>query len=198
MIAPNRKKIIEAIVYFSKKLKNPNKTMMFKVLAELDYKHFLQTGMPVTNLEYFAWDKGPVAKDFYFEITDGDTIDLPDDFKKALSVEKTYWINDKGEQKYTFTYKPKPKRKPNLEVFSPRQKDILEEVAFIYKTTTAKDASLASHEPNTPWERTVKMDGKEGTLIDFLKIVPDNVGIDKEEVRERMVELSAFIANYGH
>lgn len=193
-IMPNRKKILEAIVYFSQLLKYPSKMMMYKVLAELDYRHFLETGLPVTNLEYFAWERGPVPKDFHHEITDKDTICIPKDFTSSIYVETKEWVNKKGEDCKMFLFKSK--RKPILQMFSPRQKKILEQVATIYKDATPTQASQASHEKNTPWQKTIALKGKEGELIEFLEILPKDSKINKEEAKERLSEIRAFTLNY--
>jgi len=192
-ISPNRAKIIEAIVYFSKNLKNPSKMMIYKVLAELDYRHFQQTGMPVTYLKFFAWEKGPVPQAFDREITDREnkTIDVPDDFKASLYIDEIIWTNNKGK-----TLLWKAKKKPNLDIFTPRQKRLLEEVAFIYKNTTATDASKASHEKDTPWKKTNDLFGEEGHLIDFFKILPKGIKIDDEEIKEKTEEILAFMHNF--
>lgn len=192
-INPNRAKIIEAIIYFSKNLKNPTKMMIYKVLAELDYRHFQETGMSVTNLDFYAWRKGPVPADFDSEISDRENkaIDVPDDFKTSLYVDEIVWANNKGK-----TLLWKAKKKPNLDIFTQRQKDILDNVAFIYKDSTATQASDASHEKDTPWEKTNKLYGEEGHFIDFLKILPKESRIDEEEIKERIEEIFAFTHNF--
>jgi len=195
-ITPNRKKIIESIVYFSRELKCPSKTMMYKVLAELDYRHFKETGLPVTHFEYFAWEWGPVPKKFDAEISDrvNKTIILPDDFTSSLYIEEENWIDKNGKDAKTLYWRAK--RKPNLDVFSPRQLRILEDVAFIYKEATATKASDASHERQTPWYKTNVLTGKEGQLIDFFKILPEDTKIDTEEVKERIDDIVTFRQNY--
>lgn len=196
-IIPNRNKIIEAIVYFSKALKYPSKMMIYKVLAELDYRHFLETGLPVTNLEYFAWKWGPVPKDFDKEISDRkqDIICIPKDFTNSIYVDTREWVNKKtGEDCKMFLFKSK--RKPNLEIFSPRQKKILDQVAAIYKDATPTQASQASHEKDKPWQKTIALKGREGDLIDFFEILPKNSKIDKDEAKERLNEILAFTHNY--
>lgn len=192
-IDPNRAKIIEAIKYFSKKLKTPSKMMIYKVLAELDYRHFQKTGMSVTGLDFYAWEKGPVPADFDKEISDREnqSIEVPDDFKSSLYVEEIIWEDNKGK-----TLLWKTKKTPKLDVFTQRQKEILDDIAFIYKNATATQASDASHERNTPWAKTNKLFGEEGHLIDFLKILPKESKIDVEEVQERMEERLAFAHNF--
>jgi hypothetical protein len=72
-----RKKLLHAVLYFATKVKNPSKVKIFKLLYFLDFEHYRQTGQSVTNLDYFAYDFGPVPKDFYQEV--GDNV-VPEDF----------------------------------------------------------------------------------------------------------------------
>src|SRR5206468_8913930 len=113
-VNPYRQKLIEAMVYFAKHVQNPTKTMMYKLLAELDFRHFEQTGMPVTNLEYEAWRLGPVPKSLDHEITERDDVELPDDLAEALDCEKGEWETKDGEKKSKFVFHPK--RAPNLKI----------------------------------------------------------------------------------
>jgi uncharacterized phage-associated protein len=194
----NRERLLEALLYFSKNLKYPTKMMIFKVLAELDFRHFKETGLPVTNLEYSAWKFGPVPEVLNKEFTDkkNDEIIIPADFSNSLTCVKEDWETKKGEPRKTFKFKAK--RKPNLEVFTPRQQKILEDVLIIYKTASPSTASKASHEKNTPWYITVKKKGKEGELIDYFDLLDSNSKITKEEAIEMVREVSAFQYNYSN
>ncbi len=191
-----RQKLLEAIVFFSqkKKIRNPSKLMMFKLLAEMDFRHFEETGLPITNLQHNAYPLGPVADSFFKEITKDDDLILPPDFESSLIVEKTRWEDEDGEIHEGFKYIAK--RKPNLNIFTPRQVKIMEDVAFMYKTTNATEASKASHEPDKPWTKTVKAKGK-GSVIDYLETVPVKKPLTIEIAKEMMKERDALIYNYG-
>ena len=193
-INPYRQKLIEAMVYFAKKVKNPTKMMMYKLLAELDFRHFEQTGLPVTNLEYEAWRLGPVPKSLDKEITADDDIELPDDLAEALDCEKGEWETREGEKKPKFVFHAK--RAPNLKVFSPRQQKVLKEVADIYRYATATQASKASHEKDMPWTKTIIKKG-EGAVIDYLDQLTNKSPVSKEEAREMMEEIVAFQKTYS-
>jgi uncharacterized phage-associated protein len=190
----NRQKLLEAIVYFSKGIKNPTKMMMYKLLAELDFRHFEETGMPVTNLEYVAWKRGPVPKGLHEEITEGEQLILPKDFSDSLGCEKSEIETESGQKIRMFLFRHK--RKPNLKVFSPRQQRILKEVAEIYKYATATEASKASHEPGKPWTKTIKKYGREGDVIDYTDQLTEKSPVSKQEATEMMEEMRAFLSNY--
>ena len=55
-----KSKLINAIIYFSKEVKYPTITKIFKLLNILDFYHIKQVGIPVTNKKYYAWKFGPV------------------------------------------------------------------------------------------------------------------------------------------
>lgn len=163
--------------------------MMYKLLAELDFRHFKQTGLPVTNLTYKAWRRGPVPTKLNEEITEKKDIALPPDLAEALDCAKTDWETPDGEKKLEFLFKAK--RHPDLSVFTPRQKRLLEDIAFIYSKATATMASKASHEADMPWTKTVREKG-EGAVIDYLDQLDKNSPVDRDEARERMKEIEAF------
>ncbi len=192
----NRKKILEAIVFFTqkKKLKNPSKTMIYKLLAEIDFRHFAETGLPITNLKYEAFKKGPVPRSFHNEITKGKELVFPEDFQDSFDVQSFDFINEKGEKSKGFNIVAR--RSPDLKIFSPRQIRIMEEVAEIYKTATAKDASKGSHEPGKPWSIAVQKRG-EGSIIDLLDDVQLYKSVTKELASEKLKEKEAMIYNYG-
>jgi hypothetical protein len=168
--------------------------MMYKLLAELDFRHFQQTGLPVTNLVYKAHMWGPLPQSFHDEITDGEDLVIPVDFADSISVIRTEFEAEDGKTCQGFKYIPK--RQPNLKVFSPRQQQILKDVADIYKTATATEASKASHEPGKPWTITIKTKG-ELQEIDLVETLELDEPLTKEIARERLRERRAIIHNLG-
>lgn len=192
-----RQKLLEAIVFFSQrgKIRNSSKMMMFKLLAELDFRHFGETGLPVTNLKHHTYPKGPVADNLFKEITENKELILPLDFESSLIVEKTQFENKFGKKFEGFKYIAK--RKPNLKIFTPRQIKILEEVAIIYKSATATEASEASHEPNTSWSKAMKDKG-EGAVIDYIKYGNLKKPMTLELAKEMLKEREAMIYNYDN
>jgi len=184
-----RKKLIESVVFFAKSVKNPTKMMIYKLLAELDFRHFEEKGYPVTNLEYEAWPMGPVPKEFNAEITRNEDVELPDDFRNALTCEKFEYEDSGGNTKHGFRFRAK--RKPDLTVFTLREQRILSEVAEIYREATATEASKASHEPGRPWSKTSK-----GETIELPKAARIPKPLTEEEAREMIREIGAFHRTY--
>ena len=168
--------------------------MIYKLLAEMDFRHFEVTGLPITNLEYEAWPWGPVPARFHKEITKGKDTFLPKDFEEALTIQNTVFENEAGKRFSGFKFIAL--RKPNLRIFSPRQQEIMEEVAEIYKNATATEASLGSHEPGKPWTITVARNGQ-GAIIDMIDVVELREPLTKEMAQEMIREKRAFTYNYG-
>ena len=189
-----RQRLLEAVVFFAQKskIKYPSKMMIYKLLAEIDFRHFEETGLPITNLNYRAFRWGPVPQEFHDEITKDKAITLPEDFQNSLLIEEIKFEKNKKECTY---FKYVSKRKPELKIFSPRQLRIMEEVAFIYKDSPPTEASKASHEPNKAWAKTMASKG-EGAKIDLIETIKVGV-MSKEMIKERINEREAMTHNYG-
>ncbi len=182
------------MVFFARELRYPVKTTMWKVLGELDFGHFLETGVPVTFVRYKAYPHGPVPHDLHEEITQGQDVILPEDMRDALRATKEeYEVDDESKPRFSITFHAL--RSPDLSIFTPRQQRLMGEVAEIYKYTTAKDAERASHEPGKPWTVTVKRKGQ-GAFIDYLDLITEKSKISKKEAAEKMEEMLAFQHNH--
>ena len=192
---PKYKKILlEALIYFSSSVQHPTKVMLYKMLAQFDYRHYKATGMPATGLEYETWEMGDVPAEFHKEITRGNDVVLPDFMKDALYVTKEIFEKVDGTQGKEFTFKSR--RKPNFDVFTPRQITILNEVIDIFKECPAWMASVASHERNTPWYRT-KISKGMNEKIDLIESADLLETINLDVAREKIQEMRALIHNYG-
>jgi len=180
----NKEKLINSILYFIKKVKYPGKTKICKLLFNLDFTHFKETGKSVTGLDYYAWERGPVPKSLFYELS-GDTIS--EEFQQYIEVIK----REKLHEIYS-------KKKSNLSVFSKREKRILEEVAEIYKYAKAKDMTQISHLKGKPWYTTLK--SKREKKIDYMLALDDTIeSINKEEasVRQKFIQETHEMINYG-
>jgi len=167
----NQEKLINSILYFTKKVKYLGKTKLCKLLYNLDYTHFKETGKSVTGLDYYAWEKGPVPKSLFNKLR-GDIIS--EEFQPYIVVIK----RDKLQEIH-------PRRKPDMTVFSIREQRILQEVAEIYKYTKAKDMTEISHLKGKPWDTTLKSKG-ESKKIDYMLAIDNTTeSISKEEAKTR-------------
>ncbi len=170
IITHSREKLINAVLYFSQKTKFCGKTKLMKLLYFLDFMHFKETGKSVTDLNYFAWEQGPVPKTFFEEISNSPKRDL-----KSIVT-----INNTGEFQHI---SPKKGKKPDLDFFSPRELKLLKNIAFIYKDIQAKEISDISHLPNEPWSTTKSTKG-------MLELIDYTLAIDKESAKKLPVEVA--------
>jgi uncharacterized phage-associated protein len=160
----NREKQLNAILYFAERIKFPHKIKIFKLLYYFDFEHLKQTGRSVTGTDYIAWQFGPVPKTLFDELQNES---IPDDFRSALALEKS--TDDEGRPTVKFI----PMRKPDMSLFTPRQKTILENLVFAFKEVVAKTMIDATHEPNRPWGKTLKIKGEGGIIDSTLALEKD-------------------------
>ncbi len=156
-----------------------------KLLYFLDFIHFKQTGKAVTDLDYFAWEQGPVPKVFFEEISK-----TP---RKDLTSLVTF--QDRGEFQKTI---PKKGKKVDLDYFSHRELKLLKKISYIFKDVQADDISDISHLPNEPWRKTKETKG-------IFQLIDYNLAIDTEPAKnlppliakQRHVERREMLANFG-
>ena len=184
-----RGKLLNAVLFFAKKTKHVNLTKLSKLLYLLDFTHFKQTGYPSIGLKYYAFERGPVPKDFWLEIREGA---VPDDFiGKIALIPKTDELDSTFKE-----IEIKAVRPPDLSVFTPRELKILEELAFIYKDVWAWQMSEISHLPKQPWDITVRKRGK-NKLINYLDGIDDKSDIALEDAKQSLKEHFEVIQNLG-
>lgn len=171
-----KEKRINAILYFCKHTKNLSETKLYKLLFFLDFLHFKEAGRPVTDLEYFAWDFGPVPTKLFFEIKEKRA---PREILKCIVEEKDQ-LSGKSLGKYF-----KSMRSPEIEVFSEREIRILKEVSDVFKEARATEIVEITHLKNEPYDRTLKTKG-EKKRIDFMLALDKDAKIDTDLARERL------------
>lgn len=110
IIEHHREKLINAIIYFVNKARNCGKTKLFKLLYFLDFLHFRETGKSVTNLDYSAWNYGPVPVQLFQEFNKP-----PDDLTENISFQ-----DQENLLKNTSFFEIKPRRKFDNKYFTKR------------------------------------------------------------------------------
>jgi uncharacterized phage-associated protein len=180
-----RKKLLNSVLFFAKNTKYLNLTKISKLLYFLDFTHFEKTGYPSIGLDYYAFPRGPVPRDFWAEIKD---CNVPEDFKGKLAL-----ILKKGDYKEV---EIRAIKQPELSVFTPREIKILEDLAFIFKEARGKDITEVSHLPKEPWEMTIKNAGK-NKLIDYMLGFDENSGIDPDDAKESLTEYFETQRNFN-
>ncbi len=184
-----RGKLLNATLFFAKNTKRVNLTKLSKLLYFLDFIHFKQTGYPSIGLEYYAFDKGPLPRDFWAEIKDGS---VPEDFEGKLAlVPKADALPPYDSEIEVHAIK-----KPDLSIFTPREIKILENLAFVYKEARASDISEVTHLPKQPWDITIKKKGK-NKPIDYLLAIDEKSEISLDNAKDSLKEHFEAIRNFG-
>jgi uncharacterized phage-associated protein len=173
-----RQKLINAVLFFAKETRHTNMTKLMKLLNFFDFEHFNQTGYPAIGLQYSAFEKGPVPKKFWLEVKDGIA---PDDLKDKIIINVKHGDYDRKEVEFI----AKAGAQVDFTIFTRREKEILERLAFIYKDATAKIMSEISHEDDMPWEITKREKGLYAQ-IDYLLALDADSPIDREEAEENL------------
>jgi len=183
-----RKKLLNAVLFFTSNTKRVNLGKLSKLLYFLDFIHFNQTGYPSIGLKYYAFKKGPVPRDFWLEIRDAD---VPEDFKGKIALIRR---TDDFEPNYK-EVEIHALEKPDLSVFTPREIEILDELAFVYKEATASNMSEITHLPKQPWDITRKEKGK-NQLIDYLVSISEKSAIGLEDATDSLKEHFEVVRNF--
>lgn len=153
-----------------------------KLLFLLDFAHFKQTGKSVTGMEYFAWKKGPVPQELWFELNKGMKPDL------ASAVAVTPYENFK---------KIVERREFNPDFFSAREMKLLEQISEIYYETSADLMVEVAHLPNEPWHKTLNEKGEKKRIDYMLALDGKADSLTCEEGGQRMEEIAEMHRIFG-
>ncbi|XUX00247.1 MAG: Panacea domain-containing protein [Dehalogenimonas sp.] len=179
-----RNKLLNSVLFFANQTKNLNLTKLQKLLFFLDFTHFRDVGYPCIGLKYYAFENGPVAKDFWAEIKDGE---VPSDFSNKIAFLKKQFENKPG-----YELQIKAIAKPDMSVFSPREQKILEYLSDVFRDAKAWQISLVSHMPNDPWDITRKNRGPNQEIDYCLSIDKENLEESSETLKEYFEILNNF------
>lgn len=140
MSAPDREKLLNAIIFFAKSTRHCSKHKVLQLLYMLDFEHFRRTGHSVTGLEYTAWERGPVPTEIDIEFDDP-----KQDFRQAI-----YFSPDPLWNYYMYCILPR--RDWNTAVFSDLEREILHQVAQRFHAPYANDINDITNGPGSAWD----------------------------------------------
>jgi len=178
-----RRKLLNAILYFSRNTRYPYKLKMSKLLYFLDITHFKQVGYPSIGLTYHAFKNGPLPLRFWGEIAEGS---VPTDFRDHLQLIRAEF--NPAAVKFL------AKKNPDLSVFTPRERRILEEIAAKYRDKTGYQMIKISHREK-PWKSTFHRKG-ENAAIDYMLALDVNSREAKDEVAESLKSFYEVLSNF--
>lgn len=173
---------MNAVIYFAKHTNKCGKTKLLKLLYFLDFIHFKQTGKSVTGFQYYAWEMGPVPKQFFEELSGKMGADL------ARSI---HALPEEGFQKI------RPKKAFSDECFTPRELGLLKDLAFIFKDADSGQMVESTHLKNAPWDKTCKEKGLFHPIDYMLAVDGEGKSLLPEVARERMEERREMFQLFG-
>jgi len=162
MIPYKKEKMENAVCFFASEHRRKTRhslsqTFLYKYLALFDFGHLSKYGKPALGLTYRAMQRGPVPLEIYGHRDDP-------------SLSKRFILQEESTNHIIVI----PTGKPDLDYFSKREIDLMNQLIEIYGQdyVTAHIMSDASHEKILAWKRTWKR--QENALIDFSLEFPDN------------------------
>jgi uncharacterized phage-associated protein len=160
--APERPKLINAIVFFARNTRHCGKVKLFKLLYLLDFSHFRETGRSVTGLDYLAWKMGPVPLDVVQEW------DQPEaDLNAAVEI-----VPEKVIDHTRLLVRPKVEFDDSP--FSKRELRIMTELAERYRDDLSQQMVNATHLEHGPWN-TIWDNGRgNNARIPYSLAIPDD------------------------
>lgn len=179
------KEIINNIVsyiareYYNAKGRNITQTLLFKILALLDFRALKQNGRPCVEFTYTARDLGPVPDELY----KGD-LSLYDSFN---TKDKKY--KDKNGSVKTTRYYISVKE-PDLDYIAPSEKKILDEILsnVIQKNITGTQAAEITHKEILAWK--IAYDRKPNSKMSY---ADEFIGLDSKSEAEMTIPELNFI-----
>lgn len=145
---PNREKIGNLIVYIASKVTNLYLTKLLKLLYIIDEESVIESGVPVTWLEYNVWKMGPVPTDIYYDLTFNNTECLFD-FIEARPVAKVKGIEIIAKKAFEDTE------------FSDFEMELIDRIITKYGHLNSKELVELLHKEDSLWHKIVKEQGLE-------------------------------------
>lgn len=182
VITHQREKLINTIIYFAKNTKYCGKIKILKLLSELDFEHFKQTGKSVTGLDYSAWPMGPVPAVLFKELSGTMCPDLANAIKIVPAGKLQQII---------------PKKKFISKYFTKREKKLLSKFVEIFGNATAEQMKGSSHRVGGPWDITVKEKGLQQPIDYFMTLDDSQDSLSRDEAVERVRERKEMYQTFG-
>ena len=186
----DREKLINAMIFFVQNTKHCHTLKLFKLLNFLDFEHFRQTGRSVTGQRYVAWKQGPAPNALWRELQRGGDADM----QKSLTI-----IQHKDDLTGQNLFREmKPRIAFNKGLFSKRELNIMERLAYFFDDLKANDMSEFSHEKNLPWRKVFGKGEGEGKEIpaelslEADPIIKEIPTIDRDELEYRNTMLAGL------
>ncbi len=182
-VQANRKKIGALLSYISDNVPEINLRKLIKLVFKLDEISVMERGMPVTWLDYYAWEKGPVAREIY-------------EIKNGGGIFKDYVTTHKNKEDKIIVEKVCPTN--DMKEFSLVELELIKRIVGEYGSMSAEELSDMTHEDDTLWTNAVeknkidfsKTDGKSEIRLSLKELISGD--IDKQNDYENAEECMLF------
>ena len=186
IITHERRKLINAVLFFALRTKKCGITKLFKLLYFLDFEHYKTTGRSITGLNYNAWPKGPVPVPLFEELHNDK---LEADLREKIEVEERPLPNNKKFLKIN------PVGGLDLNVFTKRELRIMEALAVEYENADADAMVEETHLETLPWHQVYEVEKRKQQLIPYEYAVRKD---EAEFIQFIKKENDEFLSNYSN
>lgn len=183
IINHDREKLVEVVLFFAANVRKLGKTKLYKLLYFLDFKHYRDTGRPVTGLDYFAWPKGPVPKALQEELKTPAS-----DWQGRVSFTETQTARG-------IMLAVKALSNFNPDHFSKRELRLLQQLADEFKHADADSMVEATHLENQPWHEIYEVQKAKQQNIPYSLALRKQ---DDTEMQTHVVARAEFIDAFSH
>ncbi len=131
------------LAYIANKIPNIQLRKLLKIVFLIDETFTITRGYPITWFNYYAWAKGPVAKEVY-NIKNGNF----DKYVNAHQNENSKWIvNSNESSEYQIFSK--------MDDFSRAEIKLIDSILEKYSNKTADELTDLTHQQTSIWSRVV-------------------------------------------
>lgn len=175
-ITANKEKNGALLAYIAKNIPDIHLRKLLKIVYLIDEKFMELRGFPLTWFDYYAWAKGPVAPEVY-EVKHGA-------FSEYVICRK----DNNGSNIVEAVLPSKYEVLKQMDVYSPFEMSVIDEIVFKYEDMTADELSALTHKEDSLWSEIIRqynvnfVDGKSTIEIPLQLLNGDD--IDKNEIYE--------------
>lgn len=181
-----REKLLNAVIFFSKKTRHCHKLKLFKLLFLLDFQIYRETGRSTTGLEYFAWPKGPVPKSLFEELK----APRPD-MTRAVTLRQTPETDPDFTDKRLLIL---PRLSFDEGCFTERELEAMEKLADIYRDAYADQMTDVTHVKGAPWHQVYVVEARHQALIPYALALDGKSGSITAEQADEIAEEEREVA----
>jgi uncharacterized phage-associated protein len=169
-IQANKVKIGVLLAYLSSKIENINLRKLIKLVFLIDELYVKENGYPLTWMDYYVWEKGPVAPEIYNIKNNGGIFS---DYVKAVK-------NTKDEKYYIYPVSSFY-LEDGLSEFGEYHLEVIDSVIQKYGHLSADELSDITHKDDSIWSIAVKENKLDFNKTDKTDIKLDLTTLIKED-----------------